>query len=126
MTRPGFWKHWKGELVRVLFNVRQSTNGPSEGRLEVVYIHCGGDDGDPAAKGRAGTMHTRDEEQFHERVWKDTGKRVEDPSSLSDEDAARTADRFTFAGSWDVLSDEEAGELWDGLHETFTGRQPKP
>lgn len=57
MTKPGIYKHYKGGIYRVLFSARQSTNGPDEGKLVVVYIDL-----------KYGGLHVRDEEQFNEKV----------------------------------------------------------
>lgn len=124
MTPPGIYKHWKtGDLYRVLFNARVSTNGEREGRIDVVYIDL-----------KRGGIHTRDEEQWHERVWSVDGERrnrgevVKSPEGLVGTLLYRdTAPRFMFVGTMgNEMSDADASALYDGLHETFTGRKPVP
>jgi hypothetical protein len=56
-TPSGIYEHYKGGHYRVLFTVRDSTNGPNEGRMMVVYISL-----------KLGKLHVRDEEQFHEVI----------------------------------------------------------
>ena len=124
MTRRGIWKHYKGHSYLVLFTARQSTNGDGEGRMVVVYISLDAP--------HAGRINVRDEEQFHERVFKDGGHKVGDPVNLCEhigevEFNKKTIDRFTYVGTLGLdMSDAEAGELYEGLHETFTGREPAP
>ena len=125
MTAPGIWKHWKtGDLYRVLFNARVSTNGEREGRIDVVYMDL-----------KRGGIHTRDEEQWQQRVWLETGSFARERGDVvTNWDALdenhrykETAARFTFVGTMaNEMSDKDAGELYDGLHETFTGRKPAP
>lgn len=125
MTKPGIWKHYKGGLYRVLFNARQETNGnPDNGKLVVVYLDL-----------KYGGLHVRDEEQFHQRVWKEDGRPVDQefikPFLETGDNAAKieagTVDRFSFCGTMaNEMSDTDAAELYDGLHETFTGRKPAP
>ena len=38
MVEPGLYEHYKGGMYRVLFCVRDSTNGEHEGRSLVVYV----------------------------------------------------------------------------------------
>lgn len=35
---PGIYKHHKGGLYTVLFEARESTNGPTEGLQTVIYV----------------------------------------------------------------------------------------
>lgn len=96
MTKPGIWKHYKGGLYRVLFNAKQATNGSDEGRVEVVYISL-----------VRGAVETRDEVEFMQRVWRDTGRVIVDPDAVHNElgdreFAVSTAQRFAYCG--------EAGE----------------
>lgn len=104
MTKPGIYKHYKGGTYRVLFTARQSTNGPSEGRVEVIYISL-----------KYGHLNARDEEQFHEQVDADPAQGFIPGAKVP---------RFSF--SHDQLADADAAALYDDLHATFTGRKPAP
>jgi hypothetical protein len=107
MTKPGIYKHVKGGMYRVLFCARQSTNGPDEGKLVVVYMDL-----------KHGGLHVRDEIQFHEKVLA--------PPALGFNPGVEVP-RFTFCGTMgNEMSDANAAELYEGLHETFTGRKPAP
>jgi len=57
VTSPGIYRHHKGGLYRVLFTARQSTNGPDVGLPLVVYVSL-----------TKGTVHVRDEQEFHEPI----------------------------------------------------------
>jgi hypothetical protein len=56
MTKPGVYHHYKGGYYRVLFTAITSTNA-QQGRPVVVYVSL-----------TKGTIHVRDEEEFHELV----------------------------------------------------------
>lgn len=96
MTKLGFWKHWKtGNFYRVLFNAKVATNGPRDGRTDVVYL-------DP----KDDTIYTRDEEEWNQWVWLEAlphfhkrGDAVFDPTSLNESEYAKTAERFTYVGA---------------------------
>ena len=57
MTKLGIYVHHKGGRYRVLFTARVSTNGPDEGKSVVVYVSL-----------TKGTLHVRDESQFHDEL----------------------------------------------------------
>lgn len=105
MTKPGIYKHVKGGLYRVLFSARQSTNGPDEGKLVVIYICL-----------KYGSLNVRDEEQFNEKVLA--------PPELGFNPGVEVP-RFMFTGD-PTMSDKDAESLYDGLHELVTGRTPAP
>ena len=124
MTTPGLYKHWKtGNLYRVLFNARVSTNGEREGRIDVIYMDL-----------KHGGIHSRDEEEWNQRVWLAAGSFSREPGDTVTNwnelpEATRhseTSARFTFIGTMgNEMSDKAAEELYDGLKETFTGSAPK-
>ena len=60
MIAPGLYRHYKGALYRVIGTVRDSTNGPGEGREMVLYIS-------DAEHG----FHVRERSQFTEYVATD-------------------------------------------------------
>ncbi len=57
-TRPGIYRHYKGDLYRVLFTAHDSTNGkgPDIGKV-VVYVSLS-----------TGQINVRKEWEFHEWV----------------------------------------------------------
>ena len=95
MTSPGIYTHFRtGDSYRVLHCARNSTNGPDDGRLVVVYISL-----------KYGTFHVRDEEQFNEPV---------EPPPERGFDPGVKIPRFMFTGE-PMMSDVDAESLYDGL-----------
>jgi len=62
-SHPAVYRHYKGGLYRVLFEARNSTNGPDDGLPVVVYVSL-----------TNGHVFVRDLAQFHEYVELDSGK----------------------------------------------------
>jgi hypothetical protein len=96
MTKPGIWKHYKGNLYRVVFTAYDATNGPNDGTSMVVYVSL-----------KDGYVHVRKEREFHERVWSATydesrkeGEPVDYQKWLDHEDLLDrcSVDRFSWTG----------------------------
>lgn len=63
MIRAGIYKHYKGDLYRVLFMAHESTNGtPLHGKFYVVYVSL-----------KTGRVNVRWEHEFHSMVWASDG-----------------------------------------------------
>lgn len=58
-TPPGVYRHWKGDLYRVLFTAKIASNGFARESM-VVYVSL-----------KTGQFNTRHEKEFHEVVNND-------------------------------------------------------
>lgn len=66
MTPTGIYRHYTGDLYRAFLTMRDSENGPKEGRTLVAYVSL-----------KTGNICSRPETEFHQRVFVDaTGKDV--------------------------------------------------
>ncbi len=105
MIKTGLYKHYRtGHLCRVIGSGRVDTQGPSEGRLAVIFIDF-----------QYGGFHVLDEEEFRQKI--------EPPSGCGFSPGVQIA-RYTFVGE-PTMSDADAESLYDGLCE-LAGRKPAP
>ena len=106
MPKPGLYSHTKtGAKYRVLFTARNSTNGPNEGTVDVVYIDM-----------KYGSIYTREESQFMELI---------DPPPERGFNPGVKVPRFQFYSDGHAMTDADAESLYDGLSE-LASRKPAP